>query len=80
MSPAALLPFLFHWGSEKGRLAYYFMVGLICALFIVLMRADSPLDKLNVSPVSLLLVLPVCLVLYVLSCLLSVRLYEKREL
>ena len=80
LGPAMLLPFLFRWGSEKGRLVYYFMVGLICALFVILMRADSPLDAFAIGPGALLLVLLVCAVCYGLSCLLSIRFYEKREL
>ena len=80
IGPTLLLPLMFRFGTEKGRLAYYFLVGLVCALFMVLMRGDSPVSARSVGLPAMLLVLLACAVLFALSCLLSIRLYQKREL
>ena len=80
IGPALLLPFLIRWGSEKGRLAYYFLVGAICALFLLFMRPDTSLGALALGPGDALLMLLLGALLYALSCLLSIRLYKKREI
>ena len=81
LASSITLPFMFKLGVEKGRMAYYVMIGAVCGGSVVASRLISePL------PVSIRLngVLPiVCLIgigLYALSWYLSVVFYTKREI
>ena len=74
------LPFMFKLGVEKGRVAYYVMIGIACAGSVAassLFRADLQ-GSMNVQGV-----LPVIVVagigVYALSWYLSVVFYQKRE-
>ena len=74
------LPFMFKLGGEKGRVAYYVMIGIACAGSVAasnLFRADWQ-GSMNVQGV-----LPVIVVagigVYALSWYLSVVFYQKRE-
>lgn len=75
--PTIVLPLLFRFGSEKGRIAYYIVIGTICAGSAVLFGLDIKLSNFVLSvPV-------ICLAataLFALSWWLSVQLYNKREL
>lgn len=80
-SSSVSLPFIFKMGVEKGRIAYYVMVGVVCALSAgtsVLLSNETP------QPVALDGVLPVLLLIvsgiYALSWYLSVVFFKKREL
>lgn len=75
------MPFMFRWGVEKGRIAYYVMVGLVCAGAILAKDLFTVLPVQNATAGSLAPVL--CLgaaVLYGLSWILSIRCFQKREL
>ncbi len=75
------LPFMFKWGVEKGRIAYYFMIGMVCAGSII---SSSLLFKEMQAEIKLNGILPiVCLIgigIYALSWYLSVVFYKKREI
>lgn len=81
VSTAMTMPFMFKLGVEKGRLAYYVMVGLICGCSAVLPKVMSP-DLTAQVPFNAALAIAVAVVigLYILSWRLSIRFYEKREL
>ena len=74
------LPFMFRYGTEKGRIAYYVMIGLVCAasvIFSAKMKLGTPSAASGI--ITALLVLGgVCV--YVLSWRLSIRFFKKREL
>ena len=74
------LPFMFKWGVEKGRIAYYVTIGMICALSVV---ASGLFSGDWETAVPLDTVLPVlCLVgvgIYALSWYLSIVFFKKRE-
>ena len=78
VSTTACLPFVFRLGVEKGRIAYYVMVGIVCAASVIASRLLG--GDLQIQPT-----LPlgaVCLasiVIYALGWYLSVRFYQKRE-
>lgn len=79
--PAVNLPIVFRLGSEKARLWYLLIVGFLAAsagAFLVLME-DASLSTGILSVLSWIL-LPVCALLFAFSALLSVRIYEKKEL
>jgi hypothetical protein len=75
------LPFMFKLGVEKGRMAYYIMIGIVCG-------GSVPFSRLLSSDLSAQItfnsVLPLtCLIgigIYALSWYLSVIFYKKREL
>lgn len=75
------LPFIFKLGVEKGRMAYYIMIGVICAGSLIFSKLLSNGIQ---TEIKLNGVLPIiCLVgigLYALSWYLSVVFYEKREI
>ncbi len=79
-SASISLPFMFKFGVEKGRVAYYIMIGVICGGSFVMSRAFEKMDITKFSPNIVLLIL--CLVafaFYTLSWYLSIVFYKKRE-
>lgn len=81
VSSSLTLPFVFKYGVEKGRGAYYVMIGVVCAGSII---STSIFKESLQSQIQLNAILPVaCIVgigIYVLSWYLSVIFYKKREL
>ena len=77
LTPSLMLPVIFRLGVEKGRLAYFVAVGVVVAVGVGVGRELDP-----AAPVSVPLALPIAgsFLLFGLSWLLSIRLYEKREL
>lgn len=75
------LPFIFRLGVEKGRIAYYFMIGFIFAASFV---AGNILGEDLHSEIEINNILTIlCIIgtgVYILSWYLSVKLYEKRIL
>ncbi len=75
------LPFMFKVGVEKGRMAYYFMVGVGCggsALLSNVLSKSAPREiKFDVA---LPIICIVAVAIYSLSWYLSVVFYNKREL
>lgn len=80
LAPAVLYPFVFRFGAEKGRVVYYVVIAVVCGGSVVLqnMEVASLLGSLSVGslPAGVLIASAV----YAVSWLLSIRLYEKREL
>ena len=78
-SSGLCLPFIFRFGVEKGRLAYFAVVGAGCALAVLLssdmiVDASAKIDMGIFSPVLLL----VGAAVYALSWVISVGVYKKR--
>jgi len=75
------MPFMFRWGVEKGRIAYYVMIGVVCAGAIVAKDLIAVIPVQNATSVSLAPALCIgAAVLYGLSWLLSIRCFQTREL
>ena len=74
------LPFIFKYGVEKGRGAYYVMIGVVCAGSII---ATTIFKEGLQNEIQLNAVLPIaCIVgvaIYVISWCLSIMFYKKRE-
>ena len=80
LMPAILLPFIFRFGAEKGRIAYFVAVGFMTALAVfVLPNEDTTLGSSVGSAGGAVLILA-AVVLFAVSWLLSVRFYKNREL
>lgn len=77
VGPALLLPIMFWLGVEKGRIAYYVAVGVVVALGVGvgMNSGGAPVFSAPVwVPTA------AASLLFAVSWLLSIRLYEKREL
>ncbi len=75
------LPFMFKLGVEKGRIAYYVMIGVVCAGSFAATTIFKAASKIEIQ---LNGILPIfCLVgigIYALSWYLSIMFYKKREI
>lgn len=72
------LPFIFKLGVEKGRMAYYVMIGFVCGASVL---AASYFRTPEVQPNGSLAILAVAgVVVYLLSWYLSVVFFKKREM
>ena len=80
VSSSLTMPFIFKLGVERGRAAYYVMIGVVCAGSII---ASNLLSGEMQTEIKLNGILPIiCLIgigIYVLSWYLSVLFYKKRE-
>lgn len=81
MTSALSLPLLFKFGSEKGRVAQYLIIGVVCGLSaLVGIRTSGKMPGFSGDAGALLVMLLLPLGLYVGSWWLSVKVYEKREI
>ncbi len=75
------LPFIFKYGVEKGRIAYYVMVGFVCAAGVIFWKGVNLDWQTGISPALLIsLLAAVGIGLFALSWYLSTVFYKKREL
>ena len=79
--PASLgLPFMLRFGVEKGRIAYYFIIGAVFAIsYTAAMILKDGSQTIESFPWLLPLLCVAAVVIYFLSILLSIALYKKRE-
>ena len=81
VSAGMTMPFMFKFGVEKGRMAYYAMVGVVCGASALIPQVMGPELAQQVSfNVALAVAVLIVIALYALSWCLSIRFYEKREL
>ena len=74
-----LLPFLFKFGAEKGRIAYMIVIGVVCAL-VVMGESMAPISlTMIISRLNLPLIFLLAAALYLISWLLSEYFYQGRE-
>lgn len=77
---AVTMPFMIKLGVEKGRIAYYVMIGVVTALAVFLpdvVGADLSSEvNINFAPFAIL----AAIVLYAVSWYLSIVFYKKREI
>ena len=74
VSPGFMLPFIFKYSVEKARMVYYVTVGVVCAMAAILS------GDINIPDVPIYIALAVAIVFFVISCFISIKLYEKRDL
>lgn len=80
IGPSFLLPFIFKFGSEKGRIAYLVVIGVLCAGASVLVSMKLGAAELsNISSI-LILITAITIVIFSVSWYLSIMIYRKREL
>ena len=79
LSAGCLLPFVLKFGSEKGRWAYYAVIIIACVIAFSAFDTDSAVGSM-LGLTAAASILTGCVLLFGLSWLLSVKIYEKREL
>ena len=79
LAPSVMLPLTLRFGVEKARIAYYVIIGVVVALGVMSMERSSTLGE-QIGSLGLMASLIVTVALFIGSWLLSIRLYEKREL
>lgn len=77
--PSLMLPFVFKFGAEKGRVIYYVIIALACVGSTAFVRTGTNIT-IFVSNAGIYSVLAASIFLYVMSWLLSVCFYKKREI
>lgn len=77
IGPTILLPVIFKFGVEKGRIVYYIINGVICALAVF---GAQIVGVLNTGRIPLLVSGVAVILLFAGSWLLSIAFYEKKEL
>ena len=81
LASSITLPFMFKLGVEKGRMAYYIMIGIVCAGSIISSNLLSGGIQAEIKLNGILSI--ICLVgigIYALSWYLSIAFYKKREI
>ena len=79
IAPAVMLPVTLRFGVEKGRLVYYFFIGLFVAAGLVFSKRMLGVSA-AIGSGGVAAMLLGTLLIFAASWLLSRRLYEKREL
>ena len=79
LSAAVLLPFVLKFGSEKGRWAYYAVIIIACVIAAAVFDTGSAV-ALELTGTAAACILAGCVLLFGLSWLLSIKIYEQREL
>lgn len=75
------LPFIFKFGVEKGRIAYYVMIGFVCGASVIFSNIFGKNLLSTFSENILLFVLSgLGILLYIASWYLSIMFFKKREL
>ena len=81
LSPAICLPLIFKLGVEKGRIAYYLMIGLVCGGGVAASRfMISDMTAQITFSAGMLVTTAAVIILYALSWYASIRFFAKREL
>ena len=74
-----MIPVTLRWGVEKGRIVYYFFIGVFVALGLIGANLLKGLDG-EIAGLGMGAVLAAAVAVFALAWLISIRLYEKREL
>ena len=78
--PGILLPLIFKYGVEKGRIGYYIVIGAVCGIGAVLtMEEPAIMFSIGANWMPAVFIL-IGAAVFVLSWGLSIRFYESREL
>ena len=81
LASSIALPFIFKLGVEKGRLAYYVMIGFVCAVSVIFSQMFKGSLQVSVPAGIIFGALAIVgAVLYVVSWLLSISFFKKREI
>lgn len=78
---AITLPFIFKLGVERGRIAYYVMVGIVCAGGFLAAKFSGGSLQIGIRTDAVLIGLSVAgIMAYAISWCLSIEFYKRREI
>ena len=81
LSPSITLPCMFKFGVEKGRIAYYVVVGMVCGVAAAgVFLSDTPKLQTAIPPHTALLLSLFGIAAFAVSYWISASVYAKREL
>lgn len=80
IAPSLLLPLMFSLGSEKGRIAYYLLVGAMAAGSLMLTGSSRGTEMLSALAFPGWALVLIAAAIYLISWRLSIVLYNRREL
>lgn len=80
VAPALMLPMMFKFGSEKGRIAYMIVIGAFTGMMTFLSMEEIQTSVLVLDKMEFWMPMAFAAVVFGLSWLISIRVYEKREL
>lgn len=81
IASSGCLPFLFKYGVEKGKVAYFVMIGIVCggSTFAAGVLKVNTVIEIGFST-GIILAMIAAIALFVFSWYLSIRFYKKREI
>lgn len=83
-SPALMMPIIFKFGVEKGRIVYYLVIALLVGLgmgFSVIFSAAENSNSINqFLKYGYIVVFSITIIIFAVSWLLSIQIYKNREL
>ncbi|MGN1405405.1 MAG: ABC-2 transporter permease [Erysipelotrichaceae bacterium] len=77
--PSILLPFVFKFGSEKGRMVYLLITAVFVGAVMYLLNKEE-LFMIDISAFGFIKALIISILVYGVSWFISVRIYKKREI
>lgn len=77
--PSILLPFVFKFGSEKGRMVYLLITAVFVGAAMYLLNKEE-LFMIDISAFGFIKALIISILVYGVSWFISVRIYKKREI
>lgn len=81
VGPSIMLPFIFKFGVEKGRIVYYIVVGVLCGGSTMAATGSGSIFNVQTSAHQIIIgIFIVTVVVFAISWLISIKIYEKREL
>lgn len=81
IGPSIMLPFIFRFGVEKGRIVYYIVVGVLCGGSTMVVTDRGNIFSVTTSAHEIVIgILIVTVVVFAVSWLVSVKICEKRDL
>ena len=80
MSPALLLPAIYKFGLQKGRIVYYLLIGCISAIAFTGLQEGDPIQKLSFLFKYEWIFIPAPMILFAVSWFISMAVYNKKEI
>ena len=78
--PSLILPFIFRYGVEKGRIVFYIVIILLCALSAGMTALEDALPAdLNAGASNILMIAAACLI-FVISYLISLKCFKAKSI
>jgi ABC-2 type transport system permease protein len=80
IGPSLLLPLVFKFGAEKGRIAFYIVIGSLCAIGTIASESGFNISEQYMPEWMLAAITAAVMILYAVSWSLSVLFYRQKEL